>query len=348
VVIRAVVLAALFASACGTFEEPSIVLDLRVIAMRTDIGPLPTKADQVIDVDLSEQPQIGDLLSQLQTTNVTAWVADPGGEETDPLLWSMTLCLPDEDGRCDRSEPHLEFGAGEIDDPEGSAVFQRPFASILPSDARTGTTIAAMLLDAIQGDPVSAVGGVDLIIELRIGRAAESRDHDVYATKKLKISPRIPIQRAANTNPNISGIETAIDGVEAVPGFASGNGVSVHCADPMYQAARASVSPGDIVTLFPNESSDTREDYAVPGLDGATIILKEAVSYQWLATYGSWSDETTGGGHDLLGNQSLLGSDWTAPVLGGRTVPLDVSLWMIQRDERFGVTPLEMCITVFP
>lgn len=346
---RAVALAALLASACGTFEEPSIVLDLRVLAMRTDVGPMPTKADQVIDVDVSEGlPSISELLSELRPTSVTAWVADPGGFENDPLLWSMTLCLPDEDGRCDRTLPHIEFGSGLIDDPEGSEVFQRPFAMILPSDPAMGQAMLAMLLAEYDRNQVSALGGFDLLIELRIGRAAEPRENDIYAAKRLKISARIPLERAANTNPSISAMETAIDGDLPVTGFASANGESVHCADPRYQGARAMVSPGDVVTLFPNEAVDTREDYAVPGFDGQTIILKEAVSYQWLATYGSWSDETTGGGHDVLGNQSLLGSDWTAPNLGGRSTPLDVSIWMIQRDERFGVTPLETCLTVVP
>ncbi len=344
---RALAMLALFAGACGTFEEPSIVLDLRVIAMRTDVGDsTPTKADQVLDVDLTEEPQVGDLLAQLKETDVTAWVADPGGPES-RLVWSMTLCLPDDEGRCDRTMPHIEFGAGEIDDPDTSTSFQRPFAKILPTDSQTGQTIVAMLLREIRENPVNALGGVDLMIELRIGRSADPRENDLYAAKKLRIAPRIPLERAPNTNPNISGIETAVNGLAAVPGFASGGGQSIRCSDPNYQFAKATVSPGDAVTLFPNEASETRENYAVPGLDGNTIVLEESVSYQWLGTYGSWSDETTGGGHDLLGNQSLLGSDWTAPFIGGRDF-LDVSLWMIQRDERFGVTPIETCITVVP
>jgi hypothetical protein len=349
---RIAILAALLASACGSFEEPSIVIDLRVIAMRTDIGAgSPSKADQVLDVDLTEEPQIGDLLSQLQPTSVTVWVADPGGQEDDALLWSMTLCLPGEEGRCDRTLPHIEFGAGEIEDPDGSPTAQRPFAEILPGDSQTGNTIVAMLVREIRENPVSALGGVDLMIELRIGRSAASRENDIYAAKKLRISPRIPLERAANTNPSITGIETAVNGFTAVASFASAGGQSVRCNDASFQGElpgqRARVSQGDVVTLFPNEASDTREDYAVPGLDGSTIILEESVSYQWLTTYGGWSDETTGGGHDILGNQSLLGSDWTAPFIGNRDF-LDVSLWMIQRDERFGVTPIETCITVVP
>lgn len=334
---------------CGTFEEPSIVIDLRVVAMRTDVltedGFPSGKADQVIDVNLAQEPQVGDLLSQLRATGVTAWVADPGKDRH--LVWSMTLCLPGTEGRCDLARPHLEIGAGELDDPDSSTSFQRPYAEILPADPATGTTIAAMLLGAIRENPVSAVGGVDLMIQLQIGGIDEPRTNDIYAAKKLRIAPRIPLERAANTNPQFSSIETAVNGLGPVVGFASAGGQSVRCADPAYQAAKAVVRPGDSVTLFPNEATDTRETYASPGLDGSTIIIEETVSYQWLATYGGWSDETTGGGRDLLGNQSLLGSDWTAPNIGGRPF-LDVTLWMIQRDERLGVTPLETCITVVP
>ncbi len=347
-VMRAVAIAALLASACGTFEEPSIVLDLRVIAMRTDIGSnSPTQADQVIDVDLTKEPQVGDLLAQLRTTSVTAWVADPGTSRR--LVWSMTLCLPGDEGRCDFSRPHIEFGAGEIDDPDTSTSYQRPYAEILPGDSQMGTTIVAMLLREIQDNPVNALGGVDLIVQLQIGGADEPRANDIFAVKKLRIAPRIPVERAPNTNPSITGIETAVNGFAAVDNFRSAGGQSIRCSDPSYQrlGGKAEVRQGDVVTIFPNEAHDTREDYAIPGLDGSTIILEEAISYQWLATYGGWSDETTGGGHDILGNQSLLGSDWTAPYLGGRDF-LDVSIWMIQRDERFGVTPVETCITVVP
>lgn len=98
------------------------------------------------------------------------------------------------------------------------------------------------------------------------------------------------------------------------------------------------------MTLFPVEESTTREDYVTPGLDGSSNDVTETISYQWLATDGSWSDNTTGGGHDPLGNQSLLGSDWRAPNLaGGEKL---VTLWMIQRDERLGTSWAEGCYRV--
>lgn len=328
------------------------MLDLRVLAMRTDVldenGMATGHADQVVDV-MSQDVEPSEILAQLRDTQITAWVADPNKDRR--LAWSMTLCLPDEEGRCDFSLPHIEFGAAEIEDPDLSPNEQHPLAILSVGDSTTANTILAMILKAIDENPVDALGGVDLMIQMTVGGVDEPREDDIYAAKKLRIAPRIPIERAENTNPRITGIETAINGFAVVPDFASAGGQSIRCSDAAYQVLpldqRPRVSPGDIVTLFPNEAGDTREDYAVPGLDGSTIILEESVSYQWLATYGGWSDETTGGGHDLLGNQSLLGSDWTAPNTGGRD-HLDVSLWMIQRDERFGVTPVETCLTVIP
>ena len=120
------------------------------------------------------------------------------------------------------------------------------------------------------------------------------------------------------------------------------------CGDPPNGQPITYVDPGDSVTLFPIEPDGVREQYLAPTLDGQAIELEETISYQWLASSGSWSDETTGGGHDVLGNQSLLGSDWTAPR---GAIPADgypVSIWMIQRDERLGVNVFETCIVVMP
>jgi len=64
------------------------------------------------------------------------------------------------------------------------------------------------------------------------------------------------------------------------------------------------------VTLYPDETNGTREVYYAPTLSGGSELLTETLTYQWLATAGGFSDATTGGGHDILGNQSLLGTVW--------------------------------------
>ena len=340
---RTLLAALAFLTACGTFEEPSIVLDLRVLAMRTETldeqGFPDGRADQVLDVDAMSDLAPADILAEMRPTQITAWVADPAKRDT-PLYWDMTLCLADDDGRCDFTLPYQNLGAGLLDDPDDADSPQQPLAIMVPD-----FTTVAMILRAIEDNPVEILGGVDLQIQMRIGRADEPRENDLYAAKQLRIAPRIPAQRAANNNPRFDMIETAVNGAAGIQ-LPGNNMFSTRCNDAGVIPPR--VRPGDAVTMFPNEAEGTREMYVVPGLDGKAIQIEESVSYQWLATYGSWSDETTGGGHDVLGNQSLLGSDWTAPRLGSGSGPLDVSLWMIQRDERLGVTMFETCVTVMP
>ncbi|MBA3451871.1 MAG: hypothetical protein H0T42_02100 [Deltaproteobacteria bacterium] len=320
-------IAALLAG-CTTFEDPTIVLDLRVLAMTADVP------DQIVDVDLT-MPMPAEILEQLQPTNVCALVADPAQQRS--LRWSMTLCLLDDEGRCDRTLPFVDLGSGVISDPETSPAAQRPCGIIEP--AAYGVKILAMLRSAVEANPVQALGGIDYTVVFTVG-AVEDRSTDVYATKHLRVSPRIPADRAPNYNPRFDYVDAALAGGRMVilPGV---NGLSGRCAE-LGELEIPAIAPGARLTLFPIEPMGTREDYVVPTLDGKTAMLTETVTYQWFATYGAWSDEFTGGGHDVLGNQSLLGSDWLAPA--GLSGP--VSLWMIQRDERYGVQFFETCVKV--
>ena len=52
-------------------------------------------------------------------------------------------------------------------------------------------------------------------------------------------------------------------------------------------------------------------------------------------------------GH-LFGNPAPLNSTWTAPDASEISQPLDVSLWIVQRDERYGVHWYETCVRVSP
>lgn len=311
---------------CGAFEEPSIVRDLRVLAMVAD------RPEQVIHVDLND-PTSMDVLDDLQPVQITAYVAEP--DKHRKLRWSMMLCLVDKEGRCDLSKPYKDMGGGEIGDPDDSPSAQRPIASVLGD---RDVTYLLMLREAIEANPVAALGGVDLTVMLRVGGVDEPPENDRYAAKLVRISPDYPAGRTANRNPEIDDVDSA---------SATNSSAKVRegrCSDETFNTI---LEPGETVTLFPLERDGTREHYLAPTLDGGSVMLDESISYQWLATAGSWSDETTGGGHDILGNQSLLGSDWTAP----RSVPYanyPVSIWMIQRDERLGARVYETCIRVSP
>lgn len=327
----ALALAALGISAggCASFEDPAVVIDLRVLAMTA------TPPEQVVDVDL-EAPDPLAILDQLAETEVAALVADPGANR--PLRWSMTLCRYD-GNRCDRERPYVELGAGVIDDPDLAPVAQIPRASIVPG--AHGDVVLALVRDALEDNPVEALGGVQLTVELVVGDVTD-RSTDIYAAKHVRLSPRIPAQRAANQNPRVNRVDAA-----RVGGATFELRQRARCAELEARGEAIPIArPGDRITLYPDEHEAARETYVVPTLDGGTAELKETLTYQWLTTHGSWSDDFTGGGRDPLGNQSLLGSDWIAP----RSVsgPVLASLWMIQRDERFGVSWYETCLRIVP
>src|ERR671931_2680873 len=81
------------AVACDSFQDPNVVVDLRVLAMTSSLP------DQMVDIDLTKPVTPGDLLAQLMPTQVCALVADPGLDRR--LLWSMSLCALGRGERCD-------------------------------------------------------------------------------------------------------------------------------------------------------------------------------------------------------------------------------------------------------
>ncbi|HEY4182756.1 MAG TPA: hypothetical protein VGM90_38255 [Kofleriaceae bacterium] len=350
---RALLAGAVLASACGKFETESIVLDLRVLAIKTQIddpasGKPTNEADLVIDVDMNHL-DLGSLRDQLRDVDVTALVSDPGKRRV--LRYTWTLCLADDDGRCIAGEPHKQFADSDTqEDPDTSAFAEYPHATLpLSVDEATAITALSMIQSDIQKNPVDALGGVDLDLVLQIGGIDEDPVNDVYAVKKLRIAPRIPAGRLPNQNPSITHLDGSLttatrSSVETE--VIQTNENDSRCGAMPLESATAVMDPGDVITLFPQASSSV-ETYVTPGLDGSTIMLTETLSFQWLSTRGSWSDETTGGGHDILGNQSLLGSDWKSPNVNGTDI-VPVQIWMIERDERLGVNWLETCIYARP
>jgi hypothetical protein len=147
-----------------------------------------------------------------------------------------------------------------------------------------------------------------------------------YAAKHLRVFGAYPPGRQPNRNPRIDSIDATAAGANL-------------------ELGSSRVISGEAVTLYPNESPGAREVYIAPTLDGGWTTLTETLTYQWLATGGSFSDKVTGGGHDLLGNQSLLGTEWRAPRVNE---PTPVQLWVVQRDERYGASVYGASVVVAP
>ncbi len=310
------------AAACGSFENPSIVIDLRMIAMTAE------PPEQVVPFDPSNP-----LAVAFDPVEVCALVADPEADRE--LAWTMTACSPRGDRRCDEpGAAMVAMGAGVIGDPD-TASGPQVACAVLPA----GAGLLAVLRETIENDDLSGFGGVDINVGLRVVPVGDGEASAIYGAKAVRFSPLLPAERVANTNPTLERIE-----------LDRGDGVMTdlplgRCAD---QAAPITVAPLQSIELLPVEPPGAREAYVVPTFEGGTRQFTENLSYQWLAGAGDWTRGSTGGSRDGAGNQPPLDTAWEAPkaadVGAGRLVPL----WVIQRDERGGSRWFESCVRVAP
>ncbi len=321
-------------AACGNFQDPDIVVDLRVLSM------VSNPANQVVDISQSSTPD--QILAQLVPTTVCALTSDPsfaGGEN-----WTMTLCNTATDDRCaDASNgsdvsPQFVIGSGTIPDPDTTSPEPQLCGTIQPDD-----NLASVLLNSIQTDPLMGLGGVNYSIVLEVGDVGVDVSQDQFAEKELQVIPQIPPTVTQNHNPTISGMTAAVDGSDAVPL------ALVRCADLVPTGTTPLiVNADDVVRFTPMEPPGIHEVYVVPTIDGGSQTFTEAISYQWNAGSGSFSNDSTGGPVDLFGNTPPLYTDWSAPDASTISNVTDFPLFLIQRDDRLGEAWFESCIRVMP
>ncbi len=316
---------ALLLAGCTTFEDPDIVVDLRVLALAADVP------EQIVDVDLANPQMPAQLLQQLVPAQVCALIADPAFERR--IRWKLSLCSYGDYSRCD-PDVMATLASGTIDDPDTATPHPTMCATVTPN-----ANLLGVLLDTLSGDVLGGLGGVDYLVELSVGGADADPALDLYAAKNLRVAPRIPAARQANRNPSIDRIEATIDGG---PPTVLGIG---RCVDA---TPTLTVRPNDKVRFTPIEAVDAREAYVVPTLDGTGRMFTESLTYQWIASAGGFSSGSTGGPRDITGNPPPLFSDWGAPNAGDLSGPTDISLWIVQRDERLGVRWYESCVRVVP
>jgi hypothetical protein len=310
------------ASACGSFENPAIVIDLRVLAMTA------TPPEQVAPIDPDNPAAV-----ELVPVEVCALVADPAASRG--LRWSMRLCRQVGNLRCEDDRPFLALGSGTLADPDTSSTPQVACATVPASPA-----LIPILQDAIENDSLSGFAAIDLNVELRVvpegGREADA----VYGGKAVRYAPLVPAERVANTNPDLT--EIAMDlGDDTMP-------KPLPLGRCVEQAAPIVLAPEQELHLEPVEPPGVREVYVVPTFEGGSRQFTENLRYQWLAGVGDWTRAGTGGPRDGAGNSPPLDTAWQAPAAADLDGPVDVPLWIIQRDERGGGRWFESCVRVMP
>lgn len=311
------------AAGCGSFEDPAIVLDLRVLAMTAEPPEQVSPFDPADPLDVSFGP-----------VEVCALVADPGASRG--LAWSMTACSQAGDRRCDDADrPELALGAGELADPDRAATPQVACATV-----PFGPEMIAILRDAVERDALSGFAAIDINVELRVVPLGGGEDQAVYGAKAVRYSPLLPAERVANTNPTLT--QLSVDRGDGAAPVALALG---RCVD---QAAPLTLGPEQSIHLAPVEPEGVRETYVVPTFEGGSRQFTENLRYQWLAGAGDWTRASTGGTRDGAGNEPPLDTEWEAPRAADLDGPTDVPLWLVQRDERGGGRWFESCVRVVP
>jgi len=315
---------------CGSFENENIVLDTRVLAMVADVP------DQIIDVDLSMPVDPVALLEQLRPSTVCALVADPSFDRQ--LRYSLTLCALNSADRC--RSPETVLAQGLLDDPDitiepdPQAPAPALCATIMPDGNLLG-----VVLKVLDGDVFQGLGGIDYGLSLQVGGDGVDPELDLFAAKRLRVSPRIPPGLSENHNPPVTPFTAAKDGVDPQP-LPMGR-----CVD---QTAPLELVPTQRVRILPVEPDGARETYVVPTIDGMEQTFTESLTYQWMAGAGGFSSGSTGGPRDFSGNPAPLFSDYRAPKAVDLDGPTDIPIWIVQRDERLGARWYETCVRVRP
>lgn len=302
------------ASGCATdFEDPSIVLDLRVLGVRA------TPPEVMVEVDPDDPFALAAL--DVPDVEVCALVADPAADRE--LSFELFMCAPTRSGRCDDPDGRrVAITADRMPDPDRSAG-ETLACGVISGDA----SLWEVLSDSVRADVLAGFGGIGVQVEISVGPA--DRGERIYATKRVLYSPKIPESRAANDNPSLDGMTA--DGEPSAIG---------RCADPDTVGLR--VEPGQVVELSPVESEGARETYVLPTFDGGEREFVENLSYAWFAGDGEFSAETTGGPVDAFGLAPTLATEWIAPEA---LEPGDaIDIWVVARDERGGAVWYPICV----
>jgi len=326
--------AAAAAAGCDTdFEDPAIVLDLRILGMRAEPPEIvaPVDPEDPTEVDLAD----------IGPVQVCALVAEPNRQRG--ARYRMRLCPPTGGGRCfgaDEGEEQqmvFDLAEGEVGDPDTLGPSDM-CATIEPS-----ADLVVVVMQSVRADDLAGFGGIAVQVDLEVTPEGGGAEDAVWGFKRVRYSPQLPAERVANSNPSLEGITGARD-----PTGARDRDFDI----PLGRCGSVQpflVAPGERITMLPREPEGAREDYVLPTFEGGSRSYTENLRYQWHATAGDWSRFETGGTTDAVGNQPPLDTRWTAPDdLEEIGDGLDVAMWIVQRDERGGQAWYETCARVVP
>lgn len=262
--------------ACGLpYEDPSLVVDMRVMGIRLEPPELMASACPTGVGTLP--PEL--FLSFAQPVTMTALIVDPRGGGRD-IVWELFACSAVGDRTCERDTETVQVGSGRTREGVLSYTF-RPGAALLPDNT-------PLLLKVLERDDFLGLGGLRLPLVLHLGAEGE----EVFAQKLMVFScPYFP-EMQPNVTPSLSGL---------VMGEASWP------EDPPLP-----LSGRGPFRAHPEDFSALEESYIVPSFDLSRVNLEESWKLSWYTDYGTFSPSQTGG-TDLAGRESRHNVEWRLP-----------------------------------
>lgn len=326
-------LALILATGCGSFETRSIILDLRIMAVNAEPPEVVVPIDlETLGAGLADPTILAEILADLELPDVRVCALASDPVDSRSLDFTMRACAPTAQRRCDEpGRPVADFAAGTVEDPEEAGAPVSICGDLAPS-----LELFQVLQDSFMSDDLGGLSGLPIQIEFSIRPSGSALEDAQYAAKRVIFSVDYPVGKVANRNPTLEALGREFD-EDQYAGMPFGR-----CSE----VAAFPLALGATITLKPIEDSGAREDYVLPTFDGGVRAFTENLTYSWYATHGRWSSEVTGGPRDLAGNAPEVASEWTAP--SETDGPLDVSLWLVQRDERGGLSWYESCVQVDP
>lgn len=291
-----------FASCTPDFEDPSLVKDLRILAVKTEPPEVMYSGSPPFDIPDDVQRDL----------SITVLLADPQGQQLQCLLRSCVVTSPNY--RCEVENLTWILAEGPCKDGENTFEVSIPLELLRSAQKADPGYIACVQLLEVSPIPLSTCGysGLALFIEVVVKDGVQEN----HALKSFVVSPEDPVGRKPNQNPVINGVKIN-DELLTPP---------VTFRFNPFQRMKFEVAL----------SEGTMQQYVLPTFDLGVVALTEYATVSFYTDAGSFSKAKTTEepGNPLVskdGKAPEMWSEWTAPNVD------HVRMWFVVTDGRGGV-----------
>jgi hypothetical protein len=355
--------AAAAASGCTNFQDPSTVVDLRVLAVRVE------PSEVILDVDLSDPTMPILRPASNPALTVEPLIVDPAGNGR-PVTYTITACPNDPfaagppgaqtGGAFPSGGARTTVGSELCDDYAGPtwAIAPTPVAAgsstvIQPTAAELET---AFMADVFPDQNGNLHGGFDLGMPLSLQITVDAGTEQIKVLKRvLYWARRIDAAQMPNQTP-------VTPGIDSYPNRDSQTGDPIGPIDTVADGAPFPISAG--ATRWFQPETATAEPYETTVIDPTTdqavpfSVARETIRYAFYASAGTFTPFRTFSelppGFTQVGDHVHIESQYSPP---GKldALPIDpvtgarlVTLWFTVADDRGGESWVIRTLAISP